>query len=57
MPWGKHKDATMESVPASYLHYLWTNGKDKEVERCPVADYIKRNMAALEKEFPDGIWS
>lgn len=56
MPFGKYKDAKMEDVPARYLHWLWTNGKDKDVKTCPVADYIFRNRAGLEKEFPDGIW-
>jgi len=45
----------MQDVPASYFHWLWTNGKDKDM-RCPVADYIRRNLAVLESEHPDGIW-
>lgn len=54
MPFGKYKGQSMESVP-TYLFWLWSNGKDKDT-RCPVADYIRRNKAALEKEYPDGIW-
>lgn len=58
----------MQDVPASYFHYLWTNGLsrvrpyDKAGNLYPnneaqVADYIRRNLAALKKEHPDGIWS
>jgi len=56
MPFGKHKDMPMQDVPASYLHWLWTNGK-KDDKQCPVADYIRRNLFALKKEMPDAIWS
>ena len=55
MPFGKYKGELMQDVPASYLHWLWTNGKDRD-PRCPVADYIRRNLDALKQEHPDGIW-
>lgn len=55
MPFGKYKGERMEDVPASYLHWLWTNGK-KEDKQCPVAGYIRLNLHALAKEYPDGIW-
>ena len=55
MPFGKHKGQPMQEVPASYLHWLFTNGK-KEDKNCPVADYIRRNLDALKKEHHDGIW-
>lgn len=56
MPFGMHKGTHMQDVPASYLHYLWRSGlKDKTLD--PVADYIRRNIHALSKEYPDGIWS
>ena len=55
MPFGQHKGILMQDVPASYLHWLWTSGK-KHDKQCPVADYIRRNMMALEQEHPDGIW-
>ena len=55
MPFGKHAGLCMSDVPASYLHWLWTNGKEHDVT-CPVADYIRRNMDALKKEYTDGIW-
>jgi len=55
MPFGKYKGEMMQDVPASYLHWLWTNGKEHD-KTCPVADYIRRNIIALEKEHPDGIW-
>lgn len=55
MPFGKFKGNLMQDVPASYLHWLWSNGL-KEDKRSPVADYIRRNLAALKQEFADGIW-
>lgn len=47
----------MQDVPASYLHWLWTQGKSHEVKTDPVAEYINRNLSALKQEYPDGIWS
>lgn len=55
MPFGKHKGQPMQDVPARYLHWLWTNGKEQNKE-CPVADYIRRNLSALKKENSDAIW-
>lgn len=55
MPFGKHKGQPMELVPASYLHWLWTQGKEHD-QVCPVADYIRRNLNALQKEYSNGIW-
>lgn len=43
----------MQDVPASYLHWLWTNSDDKS---SPVIDYIRKNLSALKQEHPDGIW-
>ena len=40
----------MQDVPASYLHYLWTNGKEHD-KQCPVAEYIRKNLSILEKEY------
>lgn len=62
MPFGKYgpkpkgEGRLMADVPASYLHYLWVNGK-KDDRLCPVADYIRRNLSALKQEYKDGIWS
>jgi len=55
MPFGKHKGAPMQDVPASYLHWLWTNGLSKD-KQSSVADYIRRNLHALKQDHPDGIW-
>lgn len=55
MPFGKHNGLPMQDVPADYLHYLWQNGLKKDL-RSDVADYIRRNLSALKKEHPDGIW-
>lgn len=56
MPFGKHKGEPMQDVPARYLHWLWTNGKEDEWEICPVGKYIHDNLDALKQEHPDGIW-
>jgi hypothetical protein len=58
MPFGKYgKTRTrMRDVPASYLHWLWTQGLKNETRTNPVAAYIKDNMLHLKKEHPDGIW-
>jgi uncharacterized protein (DUF3820 family) len=56
MPWGKHKDTPMQDVPASYLHYFWTEKGLKDDMNDPVADYIRRNLIALKEEYKDGIW-
>ena len=55
MPFGKHRGAPMQDVPASYLHWLWSNGKEHD-KQCPVADYIRRNLGALSRENEDAIW-
>lgn len=55
MPFGKYKGELMQDVPATYFHWLWTNGKEHD-KMCPVADYIRRNLMALQKEYSDGIW-
>ena len=56
MPFGKYKGTPMQDVPASYLHWLWTNEK-KDDKQCPVADYIRRNLNALKIEHRDGLWA
>lgn len=55
MPFGKHKGVPMQDVPASYLHFLWTNGLSKDDK--PVANYIRANLSALQQENPDLIWT
>jgi uncharacterized protein (DUF3820 family) len=55
MPFGKHKCVPMQDVPASYFHYLWTNGMKSE--QSAVANYIRKNLDALKLEYKDGIWS
>lgn len=56
MPFGKYKGTPMQDVPASYLHWLWSSGKQSD-NLCPVADYIRRNLSALKQEHRDGIWN
>lgn len=55
MPFGKHKGTPMQDVPAAYFHWLWTNGL-KSDKTSNVGDYIRRNLSALKREHPDGIW-
>jgi uncharacterized protein (DUF3820 family) len=55
MPFGKYKGQLMQDVPASYLHWLWSNGM-KQDKASPVAVYIRESLDALSKEHPDGIW-
>ena len=55
MPFGEHRGEPMQDVPANYLHWLWTNGKEHD-KQCPVADYIRRNLDSLRTEHKDGIW-
>jgi len=57
MPYGKYKGEKLLRVPASYFHWLWTNGKSAEPPgKDDVADYIRHNMASLKLDHPDGIW-
>ena len=56
MPFGKYKGTPMQDVPCSYLHYLWTNGMRHD-KQSNVADYIKRNLSALQEENKDLIWN
>lgn len=55
MPFGKYRGTQMEKLPASYLHWLWNESIHKQPEH-PLHQYISSNMAALQKEHPDGIW-
>jgi uncharacterized protein (DUF3820 family) len=55
MTFGKHRGLPMSDVPASYLHWLWCNGKEHD-KTCLVAEYIRRNLDALRQENPDLIW-
>ena len=59
MPFGKYSKTNpptlMQDVPADYFHYLWTKGLEHD-RVSPVAEYIRKNLGALKKEHPDGIW-
>lgn len=57
MPFGIHKGKPMQDVPANYLFHLWTKLGFENNHFSDVADYISRNLSALESEYPDGIWS
>lgn len=54
MPFGKYKGQPMESVPTSYLNWLWNDGmKNQDTD---VSRYISRSLDALKMEKPDLIW-
>ena len=55
MPFGKFKGQPMQDVPTEYLHWLWSNG-GKNDRAGNVAEYVRRNIHALQKENPDLIW-
>ncbi len=60
MPFGKYKGLHLADVDAAYLHWLWNSANDplsgKKPGSDPLADYIRDNIGALSKEYPDGIW-
>lgn len=56
MPFGKYRGTPMMDVPADYLFFLWTEGGLEHNKKSPVADYIRRNLSSLAKEYADGIW-
>lgn len=45
MPWGKYKGQAMINVPASYLMWLWDEGKCSG----DVKEYIERNLDAIKQ--------
>lgn len=66
MPFGKYAGTRtlMQDVPASYLHWLWTQKGDNiqrdlklNTPQGKVARYIRDHLAHLQKEHPDGIWT
>jgi hypothetical protein len=63
MPFGRYKGQPIGKVPAYYLHWFWSENqigsahRDPAYADSPVMDYIKRNVVALKKEYPNGIWS
>jgi len=56
MPFGKYAGKPLQDVPAEYFHWLWQQGLKRRRDSL-VADYIKENLEALKKEYPDGIWT
>lgn len=55
MPYGTHKGKRMMDIPAEYFHAVWVNNR-RDVKGDAVMEYIKRNLSALKKDHPDGIW-
>jgi len=57
MPYGKWQSTPMKEVPASYFRWCWNKfAKDKSPGDDKVADYIRKNLTALQQEDADGIW-
>lgn len=54
MPFGKYKGQPMKQVPTEYLHWYWSR---TERANAPLNEYIKRNLAALEDENDDLLWT
>ena len=50
---GKWKGERLADIPASYLHWLWTQ---RPLNSIKLENYIFNNIEALKKEHPDGIW-
>lgn len=72
MPFGVHKDKPIQDVPASYLHWLWTDAglkkesgdlersafnQNRATSRTKLANYIWNNLHRLKLEHSDGIWT
>jgi uncharacterized protein (DUF3820 family) len=53
MPFGKYKDELLSDVPASYLHWWYTNTDKSNIK---LKNYIENNLDALKQEYKDGIW-
>ncbi len=49
MPYGKYQGKAMEDVPASYLIWLYDNGRASPA----VKKYIEDNMDVLQKEIKE----
>ena len=57
MPYGTYTKRWMSTLPAIYLHHLWTNGHLCErAQEGPVHDYIEANLDQLSRETPGKVW-
>lgn len=54
MNFGKYKNEMLQDVPASYFHWLWSQGRPMRDGK--LENYIRENLEALKQEYPDGIW-
>lgn len=54
MSFGKYVNVPLAEVPASYLHWLYTEAEQVD-ER--LLNYIRNNLHVLKSEHPDGIWT
>jgi uncharacterized protein (DUF3820 family) len=53
MNFGKFKNVALQDVPASYLHWWYTETDKRDIR---LRNYIENNLDALKEEYPDGIW-
>lgn len=57
MPIGKmFRGTPMQDIPAWHLFWWWTQKGLKYDKQSNVADYIRKNLNALQDEYKDGIW-
>lgn len=55
MPFGKYEGTILQDIPASYLHYLWTNGLSGDRNNL-LHQYVVKNLDALKMEDTDLLW-
>jgi len=56
-PFGeKFRGEPMIKVPAWHLHWVWTQCLISQRPENSIHKYIKKNLGALRKEYPNGIW-
>lgn len=54
LDFGKYKNCRLMDVPASYLHWIYTN--NIQPRNIKLHNYIENNLHHLKEEYEDGIW-
>lgn len=54
LDFGKYKNLKLSDVPASYLHWVYTNNIQSGNRK--LHNYIENNLHVLKDEYHDGIW-
>jgi uncharacterized protein (DUF3820 family) len=55
LDFGKYKNLRLMDVPASYLHWIYTN--NIQPKNFKLHNYIENNIMALKEENKDLIWT